>query len=223
MQYVASLIKKGSKTFLLAEYKVLSIFIILITLIIGFFSWLFGLAFFLGSLFSLIMGNIGMRKAVAANLLTAEAARKDVFSALKIAYFSGLFASIMAMFLGLFAILGLYYYFGSVTLLYGFAFGASLVALFMRVGGGIFTKSADISADLTGKIEKNMPEDDPRNPAVIADLVGDNVGDVAGMSSDLFESYIASIVAAMVILSVFSLDVLVPLKLVSIGIIACLF
>jgi K(+)-stimulated pyrophosphate-energized sodium pump len=222
MQYVHNLIRKGSNTFLWAEYKVLAIFVILISLLIGYFHLYFGVSFFLGSLFSLVVGRIGMNRATKANVLVAESARKDVFSALKIAYYSGLFASIGAMFLGLVAILILYAAFGDVNVLYGFAFGASLVALFMRVGGGIFTKSADISADLTGKIEKNMPEDDPRNPAVVADLVGDNVGDVAGMSSDLFESFIASIIACMVILSVLGYDVLVPLKLVSIGIISCL-
>ena len=222
MQYIHGLIRKGSSTFLWAEYKVLALFIILISLIIGYFHLYFGLSFFLGSLFSLSVGRIGMNRATKGNVLVAEAARKDVFSALKVAYYSGLFASIGTMFLGLVAILILYTSFGDVNLLYGFAFGASLVALFMRVGGGIFTKSADISADLTGKIEKNMPEDDPRNPAVVADLVGDNVGDVAGMASDLFESFIASIVACMVILSVLDLDVTIPLKLVSIGIISCL-
>ncbi len=222
MQYIHGLIRKGSSTFLWAEYKVLALFIILISLIIGYFHLYFGLSFFLGSLFSLGVGRVGMNRATKGNVLVAEAARKDVFSALKVAYYSGLFASIGTMFLGLVAILILYTSFGDVNLLYGFAFGASLVALFMRVGGGIFTKSADISADLTGKIEKNMPEDDPRNPAVVADLVGDNVGDVAGMASDLFESFIASIVACMVILSVLDLDVTIPLKLVSIGIISCL-
>jgi K(+)-stimulated pyrophosphate-energized sodium pump len=222
MQEISGLIRKGSTTFLYKEYKILSIFIILISLFIGLFNFYFGVSFFLGSLFSLIMGNVGMRKATRGNLLTAEAASKDLFSGLRVAYYSGLFASILAMFLGLVAILGIYYFVQNVYILYGFAFGASLVALFMRVGGGIFTKSADISADLTGKIEKNMPEDDPRNPAVVADLVGDNVGDVAGMASDLFESFIASIVACMVILSFMEMDVLIPLKLVSIGIIACL-
>jgi K(+)-stimulated pyrophosphate-energized sodium pump len=222
MQYIHGLIRKGSSTFLWAEYKVLALFIILISLVMGYFHLYFGLSFFLGSLFSLGVGRVGMNRATKGNVLVAEAARKNVFSALKVAYYSGLFASIGTMFLGLVAILILYVSFGDVNLLYGFAFGASLVALFMRVGGGIFTKSADISADLTGKIEKNMPEDDPRNPAVVADLVGDNVGDVAGMSSDLFESFIASIVACMVILSVLDLDVTIPLKLVSIGIISCL-
>ncbi len=222
MQEISKLIRKGSNTFLWAEYKVLAIFVIFLSLIIGFFNFYIGITFFFGSLFSLMVGRIGMNRSTKANVLVAEASRKDIFSALKIAYYSGLFASVMAMSLGLVAISILYTVFRDVVLLYGFAFGASLVALFMRVGGGIFTKSADISADLTGKIEKNLPEDDPRNPAVVADLVGDNVGDVAGMASDLFESFIASIVAAMVILSILEMDVLVPLKLVSIGIIACL-
>jgi K(+)-stimulated pyrophosphate-energized sodium pump len=222
MTKVSKLIRKGSITFLFTEYKILSIFIVVISAIIAFFNYALALCFFLGSVFSLIIGNIGMRSATRANVLTAEACKKDLSSGMRVAFFSGLNASITAMFLGLFSIIGLYYYFGNPQILYGFAFGASLVALFMRVGGGIFTKSADISADMIGKIEKNLPEDDPRNPAVVADLVGDNVGDVAGMSSDLFESYIASIVAAMVIISVLGLDILVPLKLVSIGIISCL-
>jgi K(+)-stimulated pyrophosphate-energized sodium pump len=222
MNDVAEKIRAGSKTFLREEYKVLSILVVVSTLIILYFSYAFAITFILGALFSLIAGRIGMNAATKANVLTAEACRKNVNSGLKIAYLSGLKASIFAMVLGLFAIIVLQSFFGDPKILYGFAFGASLVALFMRVGGGIFTKSADLSADLTGKIEKGLPEDSPKNPAVIADLVGDNVGDVAGMSSDLFESYVASIIATMVMLFALGLDYSVPLVLVSIGIISSL-
>lgn len=215
-------IKEGSKAFLKEEYKVLFVLIIVLTLVILYFSLAFAITFFIGAFFSLIAGRVGMNAATKANVLTTEACKKDVNSGLKIAYLSGLKASIFAMVLGLFAIIVLQSIFGDPKILYGFAFGASLVALFMRVGGGIFTKSADLSADLTGKIEKGLPEDSPKNPAVIADLVGDNVGDVAGMSADLFESYVASIIATMVMLFALGMDLSIPLVLVSIGIISCL-
>ncbi|MBT6995693.1 sodium-translocating pyrophosphatase [Candidatus Woesearchaeota archaeon] len=215
-------IREGSKAFLREEYKILFVLILVLTLVILYFSSAFAITFFSGAFFSLIAGRVGMNAATKANVFTTEACKKSVNSGLKIAYLSGLKASIFAMVLGLFAIIVLQSVFGDPKILYGFAFGASLVALFMRVGGGIFTKSADLSADLTGKIEKGLPEDSPKNPAVIADLVGDNVGDVAGMSSDLFESYVASIIATMVMLFALGLDLNVPLILVSIGIISCL-
>ncbi len=222
MKKVAARIRNGSKTFLKVEYNVLWILIVGLTLIILYFSYVFAIAFLFGALFSLIAGRIGMNAATKANILTANACKKDVNSGMKIAYLSGLKASIVAMILGLIAIIVLQGFFVDPKPLYGFAFGASLIALFMRVGGGIFTKSADLSADLTGKIEKGLPEDSPKNPAVIADLVGDNVGDVAGMSSDLFESYVASIIATMVMLFALGINYTIPLTLVSIGIIACL-
>jgi K(+)-stimulated pyrophosphate-energized sodium pump len=222
MRDIAEKIREGSKTFLKVEYKVLSILILGLTLIILYFSYAFAITFFFGALFSLIVGRIGMNAATKANILTAESCKKSVNAGMRVAYLSGLKASIFAMILGLIAIIVLQSLFENPTILYGFAFGASLVALFMRVGGGIFTKSADLSADLTGKIEKGLPEDSPKNPAVIADLVGDNVGDVAGMSSDLFESYVASIIATMAMLFALGLDHTVPLVLASIGIISCL-
>ncbi len=215
-------IRQGAKTFLKTEYKVLAIVVIIISVIIAFFNYSLSITFFLGSLFSLIIGRVGMLSATKANVLTADACKKDTKSGLRIAYLSGLKASILAMFLGLIAILILYSFINNSETLYGFAFGASLVALFMRVGGGIFTKSADLAADLVGKIEKNLPEDSPKNPATIADLVGDNVGDVAGMSADLFESYVASIVAAMVISLALGIDILIPATIASIGIISCI-
>ena len=222
MQEVATKIREGSKAFLKVEYKVLSIILLGLTLIILYFSYAFAITFFFGALFSLIAGRIGMNTATKANVLTAESCKDSVNSGMKVAYLSGLKASISAMVLGLIAIIVLQSFFVDPKILYGFAFGASLVALFMRVGGGIFTKSADLSADLTGKIEKGLPEDSPKNPAVIADLVGDNVGDVAGMSADLFESYVASIIATMVMLFALGLDYSIPLTLVSIGILSCL-
>jgi len=222
MNEVSEKIRLGAKTFLSTEYKVLSIFIIAITILIAFFNYLFSITFLFGAIFSLITGRVGMNAATKANILTAEASKKDAKAGLKVAYLSGLKASISAMSLGIIAILLLDSYLQNTNLLYGFAFGASLVALFMRVGGGIFTKSADLAADLTGKIEKGLPEDSPKNPAVIADLVGDNVGDVAGMSSDLFESYVASIIAAMVMLAALGQNTLIPATIASIGILSCL-
>ncbi|MCD4759454.1 sodium-translocating pyrophosphatase [archaeon] len=215
-------IREGSKTFLKIEHNVLWILILGISLIILLFSYAFAITFFFGALLSLVIGRVGMDVATKANVLTVVASKKSVHSGMKIAYLSGLRVSIFAMFFGLIAIIILQSLFGDPKILYGFAFGASLVALFMRVGGGIFTKSADLSADLTGKIEKGLPEDSPKNPAVIADLVGDNVGDVAGMSSDLFESYVASIIATMVLLSALGMNIFVPLTLAAIGIISCL-
>ena len=222
MNDVSKKIREGSKTFLRIEHSVLWILIWGISLIILLFSYGFALSFFLGALLSLIIGRVGMNAATKANVLTAVASKKSVSSGMKIAYLSGLKASIFAMLFGLFAIIILQSLFGDPHTLYGFAFGASLVALFMRVGGGIFTKSADLSADLTGKIEKGLPEDSPKNPAAIADLVGDNVGDVAGMSSDLFESYVASIIATMVLLSAMGTEIAIPLILAAIGILSCL-
>lgn len=223
MQEVSNIIRRGSLMFLKSEYKILTIFILAISTILLLFNYKLSIMFFLGSLFSLIIGNVGIRIATKANVKTAEAAKKSLQKGLRTAFYSGLAASTIAMLFGVLGIIFLYSYFKEIQIFYGFVFGASFVALFMRVGGGIFTKSADISADLTGKIEKNLPEDSPRNPAVISDLVGDNVGDVAGMSSDLFESYIGCIIATMVIASSLAIDILTPLKIASIGIIASIF
>ncbi|MEM1535654.1 MAG: sodium-translocating pyrophosphatase [Candidatus Pacearchaeota archaeon] len=222
MQDVSSKIQKGAFAFLAEEYKILIIFILVIAIALGIFNPGLMVAFVLGSFLSLDAGNIGMRIATKNNVKVSAAARSNMDQALRIAFFSGLCASLFAVVFGIVGILILYFLFG-VKVLYGFAFGASFVALFMRVGGGIFTKSADIAADLTGKIEVKIPEDDPRNPAVVADLVGDNVGDIAGMGSDLFESFCSSIIAAMAIAAIIFENVYAPLVLAAIGSAAAIF
>ncbi len=159
------------------------------------------IAFVMGSLFSLIVGQIGMRMAVAANVRVAQAARRSFGDSLRIAYRAGTITGMLTDGLGLLGGTLIFMYFGvaSPDALLGFGFGGTLLALFMRVGGGIYTKAADVGADLVGKVEAGIPEDDPRNPAVIADLVGDNVGDCAGMAADIFESYEVTIVSALIL------------------------
>ena len=200
MKEIAHAIAEGAQAFLFAEYKILLFFVCSLFLCIGLGtrSWLSGAAFVFGALLSTLAGYFGMRSATAANVRTAEAARQSgMKKALSIAFSGG---SVMGMSVAGFGIfgLGLFYYFTKdVGVLSGFSLGASSIALFARVGGGIYTKAADVGADLVGKVEAGIPEDDPRNPAVIADNVGDNVGDVAGMGADLFESYVGALVSAM--------------------------
>ena len=158
-------------------------------------------AFVMGALFSLIVGQVGMRMAVQANVRVAEASRSSFNGALRIAYRAGTVTGMLTDGLGLFGGTIIFIIFGVAApdALLGFGFGGTLLALFMRVGGGIYTKAADVGADLVGKVEQDMPEDDPRNAAVIADLVGDNVGDCAGMAADIFESYEVTIVSALIL------------------------
>ena len=208
MAKISSAIAKGARAFLFAEYKILIIFTAVLFLAIGFvIDWGTALCFILGALFSTLAGYFGMTVATMANVRTANAARESGMNkALKIAFRGGAVMGLSVVGLG---VVGL----GAVFLLLngmfdlvkdsdmlkvftGFSLGASSIALFARVGGGIYTKAADVGADLVGKVEAGIPEDDPRNPATIADNVGDNVGDVAGMGADLFESYVGSIVSA---------------------------
>ena len=207
MRDISDQIREGAMAFLNKEYQMLVFFIIIVSLAL-LFGGLFGtmekptvVAFIVGAVFSALAGNIGMRVATSANARTAQATRKGIDEGLRVAFKSGSVMGLMVVGLGLLGITVLYFVFdigkGNVDVLYGFGFGASSIALFARVGGGIYTKSADVGADLVGKVEAGIPEDDPRNPAVIADNVGDNVGDVAGMGADLFESYVDSIIAAM--------------------------
>src|SRR5665811_1352076 len=158
-------------------------------------------AFIMGSIFSLMVGQFGMRMAVQANVRVASASRRSFGEALKIAYRAGTVTGMLTDGLGLLGGTLIFIIFGvaSPDTLLGFGFGGTLLALFMRVGGGIYTKAADVGADLVGKVEKDIPEDDPRNAAVIADLVGDNVGDCAGMAADIFESYEVTIVSALIL------------------------
>lgn len=236
MKEIASFIREGAMTFLMREYRTIVIFAaVMFTLLVvlSFFTELSiynAFAFLLGAAFSVLAGFCGMRTATKSNVRTAAAAQSDgMVKALKIAFRGGAVMGLCVVGLGvlgigiLLVVLGI----GNAQILTGFGFGASSIALFGRVGGGIYTKAADIGADLVGKIEAGIPEDDPRNPAVIADNVGDNVGDVAGMGSDLFESYVGAIISA-VTLAV-SLDaiasipgVIYPLLICAIGIIAAI-
>ncbi|MEA2038092.1 MAG: sodium-translocating pyrophosphatase [Nanoarchaeota archaeon] len=200
MKELSELIHKGAMTFLSKEYKILAVFALVVAIALYFFIGSnIAMAFVIGAVFSAVAGNIGMRIATKANARTTEGSKKSINEGLNIAFSSGTVMGLCVVGLGLLGVTLLYLIFGDPNIIYGFGFGASSIALFARVGGGIFTKAADVGADLVGKVEAGIPEDDPRNPAVIADNVGDNVGDIAGMGADLFESYVDSIIAAMVI------------------------
>ncbi|MBL30450.1 MAG: sodium-translocating pyrophosphatase [Flavobacteriaceae bacterium] len=222
MQEISSSIKQGALAFLNAEYRLLFVFVIIasaalfvISLMVESTSWMIVPAFIIGAVFSALAGNIGMRIATEANARTAEAAKTSLPKALQVSFGGG---TVMGLGVAGLAVFGLtilflffvnqfvigdasFYYEMTVVLetLAGFSLGAESIALFARVGGGIYTKAADVGADLVGKVEAGIPEDDPRNPATIADNVGDNVGDVAGMGADLFGSYVATVLAAMVL------------------------
>ncbi len=208
MQHISDLIKRGAKTFLRREYSILVFFIIAIAILILIglreYNWQTALAFISGALCSATAGYIGMMAATSSNARTSWAAKIGGQPlALRVAFFGGSVMGLSVASLGLVG-LGLFFVIAvkdvaSAHILSGFAMGASSIALFARLGGGIYTKSADVGADLVGKVEKNIPEDDPRNPGVIADNVGDNVGDVAGMGADIFESYIGAMVATITI------------------------
>jgi K(+)-stimulated pyrophosphate-energized sodium pump len=201
MTEIADSIHAGAMTFLKKEYSILVWFIVVVALLLSFGIGPFtALAFVFGALCSMLAGFIGMKAATKANVRTAQAARtvgRD--KALSVAFYGGSVMGLTIASLGIVGLGTLYWIFGNPVVINGFAMGASSIALFARVGGGIYTKSADVGADIVGKLEAGIPEDDPRNPAVIADNVGDNVGDVAGMGADLFESYVGSVVAAIAI------------------------
>ena len=233
MRRISSAIQEGAAAFLNREYRILSVFVAVVaTVIVIFLQWQTAMAFLLGSIASAGAGYLGMYIAVRANVRTTEAARSGLHLGLRVAFASG---AIMGMSVISFSLLGmtsLYLLFSNdpncLTYITGFGFGASSIALFARVGGGIFTKAADVGADLVGKIEKGIPEDDPRNPAVIADNVGDNVGDVAGMGADLFESYSGSIIAAATLGAAFGGDaagafIALPFLIAAVGVISSLF
>ncbi len=203
---ISKSINEGAMAFLNKEYRILVIFsfVVVVVLLVAAYiaesmTYWTPVTFVVGALFSAIAGNIGMRIATSSNGRTATAVEKDLKKGLQIAFSSGAVMGLSVVSLGLLGVSGFYFIFKDPNILFGFGFGASSIALFARVGGGIYTKSADVGADLVGKVEKGIPEDDPRNPAVIADNVGDNVGDVAGMGADLFESYVDSIIAAMIL------------------------
>ena len=200
MKEIASAISEGARAFLMAEYKILVFFVLILFVLIGLGigNWITAVCFVCGALFSTLAGYCGMQVATRANVRTANAARNSGMNkALSIAFSGG---AVMGMCVAGFGVLGvglIYALTENVEILSGFSLGASSIALFARVGGGIYTKAADVGADLVGKVEAGIPEDDPRNPAVIADNVGDNVGDVAGMGADLFESYVGALISAL--------------------------
>ena len=234
VQKIGEQIHIGSIVFMKREYKMLSMFaLVSLVLLYIFLGPASALCFLVGAVASATAGYIGMNTATIANVRTTQAAHEEgSAAALTVAFFGGSVMGLSVAALGLLGLGGLYYFFGEThsEALHGFAMGASVVALFSRVGGGIFTKSADVGADLVGKLEAGIPEDDPRNPAVIADNVGDNVGDIAGMGSDIFESYCGSMIATIAIaatLSAVALDKLgnqselmfLPLALASLGLV----
>ncbi|NLL63361.1 MAG: sodium-translocating pyrophosphatase [Ruminococcaceae bacterium] len=198
MKEIASNIQIGALAFLTSEYKILVFFVLALLLIIGLaINWTMAICFVAGALFSVLSGFFGMQVATKANVRTANAAKESGMNkALSIAFSGGAVMGMSVVGLGLLGVGTIYTITENTDVLFGFSLGASSIALFARVGGGIYTKAADVGADLVGKVENNIPEDDPRNPAVIADNVGDNVGDVAGMGADLYESYVGSVVSA---------------------------
>ena len=202
MKEIAGSISEGARAFLMAEYKILIVFVAVLFILIGvgIGNWVTAVCFIFGAGFSTIAGYIGMTVATKANVRTANAAKESGMNkALSIAFSGGAVMGMCVAGLGVLGVSIIYLLTKNVDVLTGFSLGASSIALFARVGGGIYTKAADVGADLVGKVEAGIPEDDPRNPAVIADNVGDNVGDVAGMGADLFESYVGALISALTV------------------------
>ena len=225
MMAVSNYIREGAISYLKRQFRTVGLvafFLFLILwLLLGFKT---GLGFLIGALFSGLAGFIGMMISTKTNVRVAEAAKKGLGSALKLAFQGGSVTGFLVVGLGLLAVAGFYFLTNDLKSLIALGFGASLISVFARLGGGIYTKAADVGADLVGKIEKGIPEDDPRNPAVIADLVGDNVGDCAGMAADLFETYVITLIAAMILgVLLFpgqTAAIILPLYLGAIGILA---
>lgn len=225
MKEIAGAISEGARAFLTAEYKILVVFVAVLFILIGvgIGSWVTAVCFVAGALFSTLAGYFGMNVATKANVRTANAAKESGMNkALSIAFSGGAVMGMCVAGLGALGVSMVYILTGNVDILSGFSLGASSIALFARVGGGIYTKAADVGADLVGKVEAGIPEDDPRNPAVIADNVGDNVGDVAGMGADLFESYVGSLVSALTLGVVYyeASGALFPLVIAACGLLA---
>ncbi|MDQ0150497.1 sodium-translocating pyrophosphatase [Eubacterium multiforme] len=229
MKEIAMHIEEGAMAFIKKEYKYLSIFVVIIFILIGtFLSYKTAIAFLVGAIFSMVAGFVGMKIAVKANVRTARAAQNGIKDALGVAFSGGSVMGLSVVGLGVIGLTIFAFIFDlNAEYITGFGLGASSIALFARVGGGIYTKAADVGADLVGKVEAGIPEDDPRNPAVIADNVGDNVGDVCGMGADLFESYVGSIISAITLGGFVSLNIgksaqIYPLIIAAIGIVASL-
>jgi len=226
MQEIAAAIHEGAMAFMKREYTYLAIFVFVLTIVLALaINVLTAVSFVVGALLSATAGYVGMSVATIANVRTAHAARSGINPALTIAFSSGTVMGMMVAGLGLFGLGTLYLFIPDPAVINGYALGASSIALFARVGGGIYTKAADVGADLVGKVEAGIPEDDPRNAGVIADNVGDNVGDVAGMGADLFESYVGSMIATMTLgVVLYGIGgTLLPLLVASMGILASIF
>ncbi|MCI9216333.1 MAG: sodium-translocating pyrophosphatase [Dorea sp.] len=225
MKEIAAAISEGAQAFLTAEYKILVFFVVVLFVLIGLGigNWVTAICFVVGALFSTAAGYCGMTVATRANVRTANAAKESGMNkALSIAFSGGAVMGMCVAGLGVLGVSAIYLITKNVDVLSGFSLGASSIALFARVGGGIYTKAADVGADLVGKVEAGIPEDDPRNPAVIADNVGDNVGDVAGMGADLFESYVGALISALTLGIVYykAEGAVYPLMIAGLGLLA---
>ena len=225
MRGLAEAIREGSMAFMRRQYTALGVFSLAMTVILAIFlGWETTLTYAIGSACSAAAGFFGMTVALKANVRTTNAALEGLERAFPVAFYGGAVMGLSIVGLALLGLSALYYLFGDPHLILGFSLGASTISLFAKAGGGIYTKTADIGADLVGKVEVGIPEDDPRNPAVIADNVGDNVGDVAGMGADIFDSYVASLVAAMILGSAAygSAGIILPMLLAAIGAISAI-
>jgi len=224
MQKISQYIREGAKAYLARQYKTIGIVAVIIAVLLFFLSWKSSVGFLIGAIASALCGYIGMMISTSANVKVAQSAKSGMKQALDLSFKGGSVTGFLVVGLGLFCVSVFYLIFKDVNSLVALGFGGSLISVFARLGGGIYTKAADVGADLVGKIEKGIPEDDPRNPAVIADNVGDNVGDCAGMAADLFETYVVTIIAAMLLSSLIfpgnTFLIILPLLLGAVSIIS---